>query len=522
MIFVKRHLKKILTISLALIILASVCLAGTISSHASGTGAGLAEWALNAYYSHWSYVYGGATPGAVDCSGLIYSYCGGERCSLEYVTPEIGYVRSGIPRVHGLGLHQPGHFGVYIGDGMAVDARDESSGVCYDSVSGKSWVEWFKVAACTYITNGWEQFNGNYYYYENGEYVVNTSREIGGVTYNFNSSGASDKTPEDMNAVANSSGGSSSGSGSSKKSTDSSSDSGSDDEDTSESTKSNVLKVGSSGDDVTKLQNRLAELGFYDGEVTGYFGDATEAAYKKFQKAAGLNPDGIAGEDELQLLYSDDAPSAKAEKKNDEEEEKDDGVYTIGDMGDKVTAIQQQLTDLGYYSAEITGYFGEVTEQAVKDFQTVNGIEVTGVVDEFTYEVLFSEGAVANTVEETEEETEEVEEVQPETEPATEQVVEQPKTISEIAGDNLAVAQKVVVKTNRLTKNALKSYDEKTVEVTANGKNNSNFLIWMFVVLAIAAAATGFMFINGKRKAAYSGARVKGEKKKPEVPVRYW
>ena len=202
----KKHFKKIISVAMAIVILASILVAGSFSSQASGTGAGLAEWALNAYYSHWSYVYGGATPGAVDCSGLIYSYCGGERCNLEYVTPEIGSVSSGIPRVHGLGLHQPGHFGVYIGDGMAVDARNESSGVCYESVYNKSWVEWFKVAACTYITNGWEKFNGNYYYYENGEYLVSTSREIGGVTYNFDSSGASDKTPEDMSAVANSSG----------------------------------------------------------------------------------------------------------------------------------------------------------------------------------------------------------------------------------------------------------------------------------------------------------------------------
>ena len=500
-IFVKRNLKKILTISLALIILASVCLAGTISSNASGTGAGLAEWALNAYYSHWSYVYGGASPGAVDCSGLIYSYCGGERCNLEYVTPEIGYVSAGIPRVHGLGLHQPGHFGVYIGDGMAVDARDESSGVCYDSVSGKSWVEWFKVAACSYITNGWEQFNGSYYYYENGEYVVSTSREIGGVTYNFNSSGASDKTPEDMNAVANSSGGSnkSSTSSSDSDSQSESSDSDSDEEPT-EDTESDTLKVGSSGDEVTKLQNRLTELGFYNGEITGYFGEATEAAYKAFQEAAGLNPDGVAGEDELSILYSDDAPTAKTEEKEEKEEE-NDGTYQLGDQGDEVTAIQQKLADLGYYSAEITGYFGEVTEQAVKDFQTVNGIEVTGIVDEFTYEVLFSEGAAANTVEQTDEteesdETEQVEDVQPETEAPTQQVVEQPRTISEIAGDNLAVAHKVVVRTNRLTKNALKSFDENTVDVTAHSRNNAGFLVWLFVVLAIAAAVTGTMFLQ--------------------------
>ena len=513
-LFVKRNLKKILTISLALVILASVSLAGTMTSNASGTGAGLAEWALNAYYSNWSYVYGGATPGAVDCSGLIYSYCGGERCNLEYVTPEIGYVSEGIPRIHGLGLHQPGHFGVYVGDGMAVDARDESSGVCYESVSGKSWVEWFKVAACTYITNGWEQFNGNYYYYENGEYVVNTSREIGGVTYNFNSSGASDKTPADMNAVANNSGGSSSNSNNQSSSSDSGSDNTQD-----ENSKSTALKVGSSGDNVTKLQERLKELGFYDGEVTGYFGDATEAAYKAFQKAAGLNPDGIAGEDEQELLYSDNAPSATTDDSDKKDES--DGTYSLGDQSDEVSAIQQKLLDLGYYYAEVTGYFGEVTEQAVKDFQTVNGLEATGVVDEYTYELLFSENAVANTIEQEETYEDETESVEPETESATEKVEEKSKTITEIAGDNLAVAQKVVVKTNRLTRNALKSYDDKTVDVSANGKDNAGFLVWMFVVLGIAAAVTGVMFLMSKRNASYSGARIKGENK-PEVPVRYW
>lgn len=520
--FFKRNLKKILSISVAVVILASVCLAGTMSSNASGTGAGLAEWALNAYYSHWSYVYGGASPGAVDCSGLIYSYCGGERCNLEYVTPEIGYVSSGIPRVHGLGLHQPGHFGVYIGDGMAVDARNESSGVCYESVSGKSWVEWFKVAACTYITNGWEQFNGNYYYYENGEYVVNTSREIGGITYNFNSSGASDKTPADMNAVANNSGSSSSSSKSSSSSSSGSSSGGS-----SSSSKSTVLKVGSSGDSVTKLQERLSELGFYNGEITGYFGEMTEAAYKKFQNAAGLSADGIAGKDERELLYSDSAPVAETEdndkSENEEKNEESDGSYSVGSQGDEVSAIQQQLFDLGYYSGEVTGYFGELTEQAVMDFQSINGLEVTGVVDDATYELMFSMTPAEDTSEEySEDYSDESEEAESET-TETEQAVSasKPASISDIAGDNLAVAHKVVIKSNRLTKNALKSYSDDAANVSAGAQNNAGFLVWLFVVVALGAAVTGVLLLMNKRRASYSGARIK-EKKKPETHVRYW
>lgn len=100
-----QRIKKITAIILSVLTLSSVCVFGSsFSAGAKGTGAGLAEWALNAYNSGWSYVYGGSTPGAVDCSGLIYSYAGGERCGnpqLETAT-ETGSVSAGIPNVHGL------------------------------------------------------------------------------------------------------------------------------------------------------------------------------------------------------------------------------------------------------------------------------------------------------------------------------------------------------------------------------------------------------------------------------------
>ena len=68
-----QRIKKITAIILSVLTLSSVCVFGSsFSAGAKGTGAGLAEWALNAYNSGWSYVYGGSTPGAVDCSGLIY------------------------------------------------------------------------------------------------------------------------------------------------------------------------------------------------------------------------------------------------------------------------------------------------------------------------------------------------------------------------------------------------------------------------------------------------------------------
>ena len=77
------RMKKLIAVALSTVTVASVgAVGGSISAGASGTGAGLAEYALNAYYEGWSYVWGGSSPGAVDCSGLIWSYCGGDRTSM--------------------------------------------------------------------------------------------------------------------------------------------------------------------------------------------------------------------------------------------------------------------------------------------------------------------------------------------------------------------------------------------------------------------------------------------------------
>lgn len=189
-----RKVKKCLCSLLTLAILAAAVVLPTAvpAQAASGaTGVGFAEHCMTAYYENWSYVYGGSSYGAVDCSGLFVTYkgVGGNRTDLLGSSSEYGLVSNGIPRIHGLGLKQPGHVGVYVGGGMAVDARDESSGICYQSVSSKKWVYWFKVAGVSYPTTGWQTFQGNQYYYQNGEYVVNCTMNIDGVVYTFGSDG---------------------------------------------------------------------------------------------------------------------------------------------------------------------------------------------------------------------------------------------------------------------------------------------------------------------------------------------
>ena len=45
---------------------------------------------------------------------------------------------------------------------------------------------------------------------------------------------------------------------------------------------------------------------------------------------------------------------------------------------------------------DVTGYYGEYTAQAVANFQNQNSLDSTGIVDEKTYNALFSDNAVAN------------------------------------------------------------------------------------------------------------------------------
>jgi len=67
-----------------------------------------------------------------------------------------------------------------------------------------------------------------------------------------------------------------------------------------------VLRPGSTGTAVTNLQNRLQEIGVYNGPVTGYYGRLTETAVRTVQASEGLTPDGIAGPTTLTALYGED------------------------------------------------------------------------------------------------------------------------------------------------------------------------------------------------------------------------
>ncbi len=71
-----------------------------------------------------------------------------------------------------------------------------------------------------------------------------------------------------------------------------------------------TLRQGSSGPDVTNLQQKLKDLGFDPNGVDGNFGAGTRDALIAFQQSKGLQADGIAGPATLAALQSDGGSTA--------------------------------------------------------------------------------------------------------------------------------------------------------------------------------------------------------------------
>ncbi len=63
-----------------------------------------------------------------------------------------------------------------------------------------------------------------------------------------------------------------------------------------------LSKLGSRGNEVAAIQEKLKDRGLFNAEITGYYGTITQAAVKQFQKQQGLTVDGIAGPQTLAKL----------------------------------------------------------------------------------------------------------------------------------------------------------------------------------------------------------------------------
>ena len=144
------------------------------------------------------------------------------------------------------------------------------------------------------------------------------------------------------------------------------------------------LKKGDDHQAIAIIQGRLMELGYMDpDEPTEHFGPLTKTAISTFQSHNGLEDDGVCGLATYELLMSKNAK-----------------VYVMqkGDSGEDVTGVQQRLYELGYLDnkANITGNFGDKTEEAAKAFQKKNSLTSDGKVGNKTIGMLYGEKDVVS------------------------------------------------------------------------------------------------------------------------------
>ncbi len=123
-----------------------------------------------------------------------------------------------------------------------------------------------------------------------------------------------------------------------------------------------IIHVGSKGSFVTLLQlnlNGLA-LNYNNFAVDGVFDNKTSDALKNFQDRFTLNPTGSA----------------------------DDVTWKILDAN--VKAVQKLLNSRGYPPLKPDGWYGPLTKNTVRKFQTDNGLYPTEIVDPRTRQKLFN------------------------------------------------------------------------------------------------------------------------------------
>ncbi len=157
------------------------------------------------------------------------------------------------------------------------------------------------------------------------------------------------------------------------------------------------LEYGSQGSDVQLLQERLSELGYYSGPVSGNFLNKTKEAVAEFQRDFGMEETGKADVWTLEILYSDiEKPvSTPIPVGAVETEMKYPGKLSYGSTGNSVKALQQRLMDLGFFTyPKTTAGFYRNTQAAVVAFQSFNGLLETGIVDEKTWNAIFNDDTV--------------------------------------------------------------------------------------------------------------------------------
>ncbi len=154
-----------------------------------------------------------------------------------------------------------------------------------------------------------------------------------------------------------------------------------------------TIRLGSTGDDVVRMQRRLTELGYYVSTADGVCKSDDVAAIRAFQTMNGLKADGAAGYDTLSKLYSETAVLYTGQVAAGIVG--DVTTLRVGMSGAEVERLQQRLIDLGYLTGKADGIFGSGTSNALMAFQGNNGLKKDGIAGTATLQKLYGSGVVS-------------------------------------------------------------------------------------------------------------------------------
>lgn len=164
------------------------------------------------------------------------------------------------------------------------------------------------------------------------------------------------------------------------------------------------IRKGAEGKDVSRLQTRLSELGYYAGKISGKYLDGSVKAVAAFQKDNGLEESGVADVKTQQKLYSEDVVAATPDPNatptpvpapTPVPDLTYPGKLSYGSKSKRVQQMQERLKELGYFTrTKTTEGFYRQTQEALEKFQKQNGLPINGIVTEDTWKALYADDAV--------------------------------------------------------------------------------------------------------------------------------
>lgn len=147
-----------------------------------------------------------------------------------------------------------------------------------------------------------------------------------------------------------------------------------------------LYKPGDEGEKIREIQHRLLQLDWFQGDITGKYDEATQAAVEGFQSKRSLLVTGLIDAETLEALRGMTRTPTHDEMHNILKPGKT--IMGPGSKGDDVRDLQARLRQIGWYEGQVDGIYGNLTKSAVKGFQEKRAIPVTGEVDQRTLDRL--------------------------------------------------------------------------------------------------------------------------------------